>query len=47
MLTCLSRFLELLLRTEASPDNLEQATEVSISLQLAELEAFLQCDLAN
>ena len=40
-------FLELLLRTGASPDNLEKASEVTTSLQLAELEAFLQCDLVD
>lgn len=40
-------FLKILLRTEASPNNLERASEVASSLQLAELETFLQCDLAD
>ncbi len=40
-------FLELLLRTEASSENLKRASEVTSSLQLAELETFLQCDFAD
>lgn len=40
-------FVDLLLRDNATPEELKKATEVTNSLQLAELENFLQCGYAE